>query len=156
MADILNLGAGGQWVAAEDGDVVVNHDRAQYWPEIDVVWDLDNLPWPWADCSFDAIVARSVLEHLKLNLVESLDECWRILRPGGRVSLKLPYWQADSAYQDPTHRWYFTLGSFDQFDPDTERGRHYGFYTNRKWKILKPARLNPSKTSVIVLMGVRK
>jgi SAM-dependent methyltransferase len=125
-------------------------------PEVDVVHDLNDLPWPWEDSSFDLIIACAVLEHLKLNLVESLNECWRILAPGGRVHLKLPYWKADSSYDDPTHYWHFSLGSFDQFDPATKRGRQYTFYTERKWRIVKPAFLNPGQTSVIVLMEVRK
>lgn len=156
MADFLNLGAGGQVMAPGPGDTVVNHDRVRHRPEIDAVWDLDDLPWPWADQSFDFIVARAVLEHLRLNLVESLDECWRILRPAGRIYLKLPYWDSEQAHRDPTHRWFLTLDSFDYFDPDTEYGSQYGFYTDRKWKIVKPARFNHARTSVLATLEVRK
>lgn len=156
MLDILNIGCGNQLLTTKAGNRIVNHDRIKHRPEVDVVWDLNLLPWPWANESFDLIVARAVLEHLKLNLVESLDECWRLLRPGGRAHLKLPFWKSDAAWQDPTHRWFFTLGSFDQFDPDTKRGQDYGFYTERKWRIAKAARLNPEKTSVIVLLEVRR
>ncbi len=154
--NILNLGAGNKIMLAKEGETVVNHDLICYRPEIDIAYDLNILPWPWPDNSFDLITASAVLEHLKLNLVESLNECWRILRPGGLVHLKLPYWKADGSYCDPTHYWVFTLGSFDQFDPDTKRGQDYSFYTNRKWKIIKPAYLNKQNTSIIVLMEVRK
>jgi ubiquinone/menaquinone biosynthesis C-methylase UbiE len=117
---------------------------------------LNLLPWPWVDGSFDLIVACAVLEHLQLNMLESLNEAWRILRSNGRIHMKVPFWKSDVAWQDPTHYWMFSLRSFDQFDPETKRGIQYGFYTERKWKILKPARLNPEKTSVIVLMEARK
>ncbi len=154
--DILNLGSGNKILIPKPGERVVNHDLVQHRPEISVVHDLNELPWPWPDDSFDFIAACAVLEHLRLNLVESLNECWRILRPGGKVHLKLPYWKSDNSYCDPTHYWMFALGSFDQFDPDTKRGRDYSFYTPRKWRIVKPARLNKEGTSIIVLMEVRK
>jgi SAM-dependent methyltransferase len=156
VADLLNLGAGNRLMVAKAGDRVVNHDRTAHRPEIDVAHDLNELPWPWGDDSFDHINASAVLEHLRLNLVESLNECWRILRPKGRLRLKVPYWRADSSWSDPTHYWMFNLSAFDQFDPDTKRGRDYGFYTDRKWRIVKPAWLNPEKTSVLVLLEVRK
>jgi len=149
--DILNLGAGNKLVPG-----AVQHDLVKHRPEIDVAWDLNEMPWPWADNSFDLIVARAVFEHLDRDLVRSLNECWRILRTGGRLSIKLPYWQADAAYEDPTHRWFFTLGSLDQFDPDTTRGKQYAFYSTRKWRIVKGPRLNSAKTSLFWTLQVRK
>jgi SAM-dependent methyltransferase len=149
--DILNLGAGNRLVEG-----AVNHDLRRHRPEIDVVHDLNVLPWPWADESFDLIVARSVFEHLDRDLVACLDQCWRILRSGGEIQIKVPHWQADAAYQDPTHRWRFTLGSFDVFDPDTARGQEYSFYTDRKWRITKGPRLNNARTSVYATLQVRK
>lgn len=146
----LNLGAGNKIIAD-----AINHDRIKHRDEIAVVHDLNVLPWPWPDNSFDFIVARAVLEHLRLNLVESLNECWRILRPGGQLFIKLPHWQSDVAYQDPTHYWQFSLHSLDQFDPDTQRGKDYAFYTERKWKILK-MELNKARSSILGTMAVRK
>jgi len=156
MTRILNLGCGNKPLAAGPGEVVRNHDLRRHRPEVDIAWDLDERPWPWEDESFDLVVAAAVLEHLKLNLVESLDECWRILASGGQLSLKLPQWNAESNYGDPTHRWFFCLQSLDIFDPDTARGRQYGFYTERKWRIIRPARLNDAGTSIHTLLEVRR
>ncbi len=154
--DILNLGCGNRILVPKPGETIINHDRVQHRDGIQAVHDLDVRPWPWADNSLDFILASSVFEHLKLTLVESLDECWRILRPGGRVRIKVPYWRSDNSYCDPTHRWFFSLGAFDQFDPDTKRGRDYSFYTERKWRIVIPAKANKEGTSIIVTMEVRK
>ena len=151
MTSILNLGAGNEII----GDAI-NHDLIKHRPEIAIAWDLENLPWPWLDNSFDQIVAKSVLEHLKLTLIESLDECWRILRPGGQVFVKLPYWDSDISHQDPTHRWFFSLNSFDQFDPDTKRGKIYAYYTPHKWRILEPPVLNKARSSLQAKLQVRK
>jgi SAM-dependent methyltransferase len=148
----LNLGAGNR---PEPG--AVNHDRIRHRPEIDVVHDLDVLPWPWPDNSFDAITARSVLEHLRLNLVESVDECWRILQPGGCLHVKVPLWTHENSYADPTHHWHYTLHSFDVFDPSTKLGTELDFYTSRKWDIVRgPITNEPECSGVYVTMRVRK
>lgn len=149
--DKLNLGCGDAPMAD-----AVNHDRIKHRPEIDVAHDLNNLPWPWKDSSFDMIVAASVFEHLNLDLVQSVDECWRILRPKGQLYLKLPHWQSDVSWWDPTHRWRYSLRSFDLFDPDTKYGQLYAFYTPRKWKIVNPAVLNKAESSIHITMEVRK
>ena len=149
--DILNLGAGNKLIKG-----AVQHDRVKHRPEIDVVWDLDILPWPWPDNSFDTIVACSVLEHLRINLIESVNECWRILRPGGVLHVKLPYWNSSASYCDPTHYWHFDLRTCDLFDPDTKYGHDYQFYPIQKWEITQKARLNKAGTSFALKMRVRK
>jgi SAM-dependent methyltransferase len=148
---ILNLGCGHRLIGN-----AVNHDVTQHRPEIDVVHDLNRVPWPWPDNSFDQVVARSVFEHLSHDLVRSMDECWRILAPKGQIFLKLPLWNSESAHDDPTHRWYFTIHSFDQFDPTTRRGVDYGFYTPRKWRLLEPPIVNRSGSSVQARLEVLK
>lgn len=148
---VLNLGAGNRLI-----DGAVNHDVTIHRPEITIAHDLNVRPWPWADDDFDLVVARSVLEHLDIDLKASLNECWRILAPGGQLFIKLPYWLSDMSHQDPTHRWFFTFGSLDQFDPDTPRGREYAFYSERRWRIVEPLRLNSGGTSLSGTMEVRK
>lgn len=139
-------------------DEVVHHDRRldPERPWVTVAHDLNLLPWPWAESSFDVIVATAVLEHLNIDLVESLDECWRILRVGGHAAVKVPMWDSELAHVDPTHRWFLTPATFDYFDPERRRGREYGFYTERKWKIVKGPMLNRARSSIHVVMQVRK
>lgn len=148
---ILNLGAGND---IREG--AVNHDRLRHRPEIEVAHDLNVLPWPWGDESFDVIVARAVLEHLRINLLESVGECWRLLRPGGKLVMKLPYWQHRNSYIDPTHYWKFDLRSVEVFDPDTEYGRAYSFYGAGNWRIVKGPRLNRAGSSIHVTLEARK
>jgi len=138
----LNLGCGNYLL-----DDAVNHNLVKHRPEVDVVWDLNNLPWPWPDERFESVLARAVLEHLQIDLLTSINECWRIMKPGGKLSVKLPYWNAEASHNDLTHRHYVGLGIFDGLDPDTEYGRQYDFYTDRKFHITKVT-LNNSKTSV--------
>lgn len=149
--DVLNLGCGNKPI-----DGAVNHDLTHHRPFVDVAHDLNKLPWPWPDGSFDLIVAHSVLEHLVHDLVVTLNECWRLLRPGGKLRLKLPMWNSEISHRDPTHRWFFSTGSLDQFDPSTRRGKEYTFYTDRKWRILKAPELNRAKSSFRAILEVRK
>ena len=151
MTAVLNLGAGNKPLAG-----ACNHDRIKHRDEIDVVHDLNELPWPWGDESFDLIFATGVLEHLNLTIIEALDECWRILRSGGMLRVKVPFWQHDNAYTDPTHRWQCSLRTFDYVNPATKLGREYGFYTERKWKFDKPPILNKERSSVLANLLVRK
>lgn len=151
MTDILNLGAGNKLVEG-----AVQHDLTKHRPEIDVIWDLNDIPWPWDDNSFDLVVACAVFEHLRNNLIDTVNECWRILRPGGVLYMKLPYWNSDNSYRDPTHYWQFSLSTCDIFDPETKYGHDYQFYPAKKWKIIKPARLNKARTSFALKMQVRK
>lgn len=125
----------------------INHDLYGHREEVDIVWDLNQLPWPWQDESFGQVIAESVLEHLYHNLLISLDALWRITVPNGNAVIKLPYWQAEISWEDPTHIHKAALGTFDQLDPTTPRGQQYNFYTRRKWEIVH-CKLNADWTSI--------
>ncbi len=51
---------------------------------------------------FDLIVANDVLEHIP-DLVSAMTNCLRLLRPGGRFMISVPYDLSLGAWQDPTH-----------------------------------------------------
>ena len=133
----LNLGCGEDIREAPGpGWLAINHDRARFGPGVDQTHDLNRLPWPWHHDSIHVLIANSVLEHLTLTLVESMNECWRILMPGGQLDVKLPLWDRAKAHLDPTHRWFVAKGWFDNFDPDRERYRRYGkLYGIMPWRI---------------------
>jgi SAM-dependent methyltransferase len=139
----LNLGCGNAPLPNS-----VNHDRTLHSEFVDIAWDLSRLPWPWEDEEFDAIVAKAVLEHLNHNLLISVNECWRILEPGGTLYMKLPAWNCEVSYQDPTHQWFYSPRVFEYFDPNTNLGRKYWFYTDRKWKLRSPGIYNSGHTSI--------
>lgn len=150
MTRRLNLGAGHNII----GDAL-NVDLTLHRPEIDLAVDLNNRPWPWRPSSWDHIVAKAVFEHLRITLLTAMDECWRIIAPGGVLEVKLPYWKAEVSYNDPTHMRVYGLGIFDQFDPTTPRGRYYGFYTPCKWR-KRRVFLNQGKTSIYAVLDVVK
>lgn len=147
----LNLGAGNRIISG-----AVNHDLVRHREEIDVVWDLNNLPWPWRDNQFEFICARSIFEHLNISLLQAVDECWRIILPNGRAEIKLPYWNHEETWNDPTHRRGYGLGIFDVFDPAREKGQNHGFYTERKWHVVEVGYSNERRSSVIGILEVIK
>lgn len=128
----LNLGAGNRPIEG-----FVNHDCWKHSAEIDIAWDLNKLPWPWNGGEFSEIHAMSVLEHLNIDLLQSIDECWRILASGGTLCVRVPYWRHETCWRDPTHRRGYTIATFDLFDPSTKAGIDYGFYTECKWEIVE-------------------
>jgi len=146
----LNLGAGNRVFP-----LWINHSLDKHRPEIDVAWDLNQRPWPWPSNTFSRVNAWAVLEHLHLTLLESMDEIWRILRPGGKVHLKVPYYKAARAYTDPTHitrGWHPKVFHF--FDPATRRGRECDYYTPFKWQIIE---INwTDSTQVAIAASLRK
>ncbi len=68
----------------------------------EIVHDWDDYPWPFDDNSVEAINASQILEHTK-DLIKFMDECYRILKPGGKMDAICPYHTSTGAWQDPTH-----------------------------------------------------
>jgi len=145
----LNLGCG---VRPMPG--AVNHDRVRHAGYVDVAHDLDILPWPWADEEFDRVYALDVMEHLKLDVQQWLDECWRILKPGGLLALRVAGWKSPNSWRDPTHRRVFDVQSFDYWDPTKELYHNYGhFYfaeSNRWWRVEEAGEVNGGDVAVVL------
>jgi len=75
--------------------------------QADVVHNLDELPYPFEDSSFDQVLMQDVLEHVH-DPIRVIEELHRVLRPGGRLQLRTPHFSSVLAYGDPTHRHYFS------------------------------------------------
>jgi predicted SAM-dependent methyltransferase len=107
-------------------------DRIPF-PGVDKVHDLDEHPWPFDDNAADSIAANHLVEHLRSLLVPFMDECWRILKPGGSLYLQTPLAGANSDLEfcDPTHVRCYRVHSFVNYlSPE---GVAQMGYTNRAW-----------------------
>ena len=74
----------------------------------DVIHDLEQYPWPFADDSFDEVHAYCVLEHLGRqgdykSFFATFAEIYRVLKPGGVLAAICPSWQSEWAWGDPSH-----------------------------------------------------
>ena len=101
----------------------------------DLVFDLSRKHWPFKSNRFDNVYAFDILEHF-VYVLPVMDEIWRVTKPGGFLHIRTTYFNTEQSYRDPTHLHYFTLESFDYWDPDTTSGRRYP-YSKHKWKVLK-------------------
>jgi SAM-dependent methyltransferase len=74
----------------------------------DIIWDLEELPLPFEDETFDEIHAYEVLEHIGRQgdykfFFAQFAEFYRILKPNGLIHATVPHWQSNWAWGDPSH-----------------------------------------------------
>ena len=124
----LNLGVGRE---AREGWVNVD---MQSNPGVDVLWDLDDTPWPWGDSEFDEILALDIFEHLD-DMTGAMDECWRVLQVGGLMTVRVPVAGGPNHYDDPTHKRGFTPASFNYYCPGTQ-GSNPLIYGRGRWELV--------------------
>ncbi len=103
---VLDLGCG---MNKEAGAVGVDRSSETL---ADVIHDLDRLPYPFPNSSFDRIISRDILEHLT-DVLAVMGELYRIARPGALIEIRIPHFSSCLAYTDPTHRRAFSLQSLD-------------------------------------------
>jgi SAM-dependent methyltransferase len=92
----------------------------------DVLADLDHIPYPFRDDSFDAVQATHVIEHVA-DVLKTMEEFHRLTRRGGRIRLTTPHYTDFSSFCDPTHRWHLNSFSFRYFGEDNAG---YGYYSH--------------------------
>lgn len=90
-------------------------------PSVSVVARLDARHLPFACRSIARVYARNILEHLD-DLPGAMAEVHRVLRPGGRCTVEVPYFASVSAHADPTHRARFTYTTFEHFQSPVTAG----------------------------------
>ena len=90
--------------------------------------DLDVGPLPYADQSFDAVLAKDVFEHLA-RPQRLAREVWRVLRPGGVVVASVVMARPRAVWADYTHVRGFTRRTAPQLLADA------GFTVERVWRM---------------------
>ena len=131
----INLGCGRRYLEGW-----VNCDVAAS-VKTDKQFDLNRFPYPFPGQVADEILLDNVLEHLD-DVIKVVEECHRILKPGGHLKILVPYGKTDWALQDPTHKHFFTEKSMEYFRPDFP----FNFYTQARFNI-REARLFGDRTT---------
>jgi SAM-dependent methyltransferase len=96
----LNLGCG-----QNKKDGYVNVDKFDSFAP-DVVWDLEQFPWPFEDDSVEEIVMYHSLEHMGGDtdtFLSIMKELYRVCMPDGVVHITVPHQHSDGFDGDPTH-----------------------------------------------------
>ena len=123
---VLHLGCGGSKLKGAIGIDVLKFS------EVDIMHDLDVLPWPIEDESIDIFFAHSLVVCLD-SIVNFMDEAWRVGKDGSRIIISVPYFRSVDAFSDPTVKHFFTSVSMDYFlDIDSHRSKYE--YSKHKFK----------------------
>ena len=92
---------------------------------VDVVHDIENIPLPFPDNSFGEILAKDVLEHV--DYIDTLRDLHRMLSIDGELVIQVPHFTSADNFIDPTHKFQFSVQTFDFFVGDMGTGRDYYF-----------------------------
>ena len=122
----LNLGCGTDIFKSTKDIEWINID-CEYIDGVDVVWDLNNIPLPVLEESIDIIVMNDILEHLD-NPPEIIKECYRLLKNGGKLIIRILYWNHIYNYSDPQHKHVFGPRYFEFFTKDSHRLYYFDFH----------------------------
>jgi SAM-dependent methyltransferase len=158
----------------------------RHWaPGVDLIMDLEHLTWipapatygeeamfatqrsmhtcqstagmlPFPDESIESIISHHCMEHISGSFLHLMDECWRVLKPGGLVRIIVPLFPSTAAVEDPDHKRYFMENTFATFEGAADGSHwHEGFsvpYTDCRFEIPEendpenPDRKNPDIT----------
>ncbi len=105
MEKILDIGCGKNKIP---GALGLDIDQSAN-PEI--LHDLNIYPYPIKDNEFDKIYAKHVIEHV-LDPVKFIQECYRILKPGGTIFIETPHFSSRVAYSEVDHKRFFSYFMF--------------------------------------------
>jgi len=163
-----------------------NDDHKKGYWNVDIEHPADEIVdlrfrWPWADSSVEEIIAHDVGEHIdnpefpgNKGKIFFLNECHRVLKPGGTLDLVVPcVMLADGrvnpgAFCDPTHVSFWTPDDKYYFceewnNPQDERGRlgpHYGisalFRQLQPWRLVEYGAGKDLRSKIKALLGAVK
>ena len=112
----------------------------------DKTFDFNVFPYPFLDNEFDQILADNVLEHLD-NIPAVMKELHRISKAGGAIRIIVPYYNCYGAYNDVTHKHYFSHLSFEPFYKKNTRGN---YFIKEEFQ-LKQAKLIPTRLGRLLI-----
>ena len=80
----------------------------------DIIWDLDEFPWPLENNAFDRIHMSHIIEHVR-DVTRTMAEIFRVGRAGADVFVVTPHFSSHNSYTDPTHVRHLAARSFQYF-----------------------------------------
>jgi predicted SAM-dependent methyltransferase len=103
-------------------------------PGVDIVHDLNRVPWPLPNNSFDHFVCKHSLSHLA-DLVQTVEEIYRLAKPGAIVEILAPHYASDNFNTDPTHKFHMGYRTFNYFCDNVPFKYHY--YSKSRFELLE-------------------
>lgn len=111
-------------------------------PGVDAVHDAFSFPWPFPSASFDHILCSHILEHVphevgrvpyRDGFLVFMEECHRLLRPGGTLEILTPHPRSQNTIADPTHTRIVHPENFSCFDPTGQYA--FAHYTDARFHL---------------------
>ncbi len=121
---VLDLGCGGH----KQYPTNIGVDRRRT-PAVEVQADIA-AALPFRDAAADRIFLVHVLEHL-VDFLPLVDECHRVLKPGGVLHVLSPWWRHVNAVADPTHVRLLDTQTFKQICDFPDRHRWHALHVSR-------------------------
>jgi len=94
----------------------------------DIVWDLDQYPWPLDTSRFERIYLSHIIEHVQ-DVMKTMAEVHRVARPGAGIFIVTPHFSSHNSYVDPTHVRHLAAQSFEYF-----RGTDFATFTGAPFR----------------------
>jgi len=113
---------------------------------VDIAFDFNSFPYPFNDNEFDEVYCDNVLEHLE-DVKAVIDELYRISKNNCIIHIIVPYYNCYGAYNDVTHKHYFSHMSFEPFYNENYK---YYYYFDKKFK-LENIKLTPTRIGKVFL-----
>jgi len=123
-SEVLDIGCGTRKVEPD----AIGIDRSPG-SAADIVWDLDQYPWPLESGRFARIHMSQIVEHVG-DVMRTMAEVHRVAQPGASVFITTPHFSSHNSYVDPTHVRHLAATSFEYFsgkDFATFTGAPFGF-----------------------------
>lgn len=126
-------------------------------PPADIVTDLEK-SWPWSESSIEAVKAFDIIEHIT-DRIHFMNELHRVMSPGSQAEIEVPSaTHGAGAFQDPTHKSFWTLNSFQYFQDGSNAhkrfARSYGITARFKVVSLAERQYQDVKEPVWKIMAV--
>jgi len=104
----------------------------------DILWDLESVPWPFANERCEEVWMHDVVEHLGHRVFYPvMEEVWRILKPNHLCHIHTSIWNTEQSFREPTHVRFMTVESFNFFDRRWEYFERYKHNTTARFKVLE-------------------
>lgn len=119
---VLDIGCGTRKAEAEAVGIDMAAGSAA-----DVIWDLDQFPWPLESGRFTRIHMSHVIEHFR-DIMRAMAEVHRVAAKGADVYVTTPHFSSHNSFTDPTHKAHLAARSFEYFT-----GREFASFTGSEF-----------------------
>ncbi len=116
---------------------------------VDKAFDFNTFPYPYKNNTFDYIFSSNVLEHLD-DIPKVMQQLHRISKKNSTIKIIVPYYNCYGAYNDVTHKHYFSHLAFEPFYKN-ENSANY--FIKEKFKLIK-IKLIPTRLGKFLLFDV--